>query len=244
MSIAMPRIACASCPIRHRAVCAECAPNELALLEASKSYRTFAKGEQIAWAGEPLTHLSSVVSGAATMSRSLPDGRRQVVGLLLPSDFIGRPGRTTSAYDIVAAGETTLCRFERKRFEEIVAESPNVTHRLLTMTLNELDAARDWSVVLGRMTAREKVANFLVSLARRVQLEEGASGEGPVELTLPLPRESLADYLGLTIETTSRQFSQLKRDGLIGVPSLRGVTIPDLDLLALEVADDDGGLWS
>lgn len=244
MSIAPPRLACSDCPIRHRAVCAECDADELALLETSKTYRTFAKGDQIAWAGEELGHLSSVVSGAATMSRTLADGRRQIVGLLLPSDFIGRPGRSTSPYDIVAATELTLCRFERARFEEIVRTSENVAHRLLTMTLDELDAVRDWSVVLGRMTAREKVANVLVSLARRTRADDATPRKGPIAMTLPLPREALADYLGLTIETTSRQFSRLKSEGLILVPGPRDVVIPDLDRLALELADDDGGVWS
>ena len=229
------------CPIRHRAVCAECDDVELSVLENIKSYVTVPKGGSVAEAGEPLAHLSSVVSGCATMSRTLADGRRQMVGLLLPSDFIGRPGRATALYDIEAASDVTLCRFERRAFEGIVKSSPNVARRLLTMTLDELDVARDWQVLLGRLTARERVIQFLLSLVRREATEAGAAHRsGPVSLELPLSRELIADYLGLTIETTSRQFTALRKDGLIETPTARTVQVPDLAQLVLESMDDDG----
>lgn len=235
-------LTCGDCPIRHNAVCATCDAAELAVLEAAKSYRTFPAGSLIAEAGQPLAHLSSIVSGCATMSRTLEDGRRQTVGILLPSDFIGRPGRETSVYDIETLSEVTLCRFERKTFERLVVETPHIATRLLSMTLDELDAARDWAVVLGRLTAREKVAAFLVSLARRQAVSQGkAVPQGFAVLHLPLSREAMADHLGLTIETTSRQMTALRRDGLIETPSNREIRIPEFEALAIEAADDDDG---
>ncbi len=240
-----PQYACDSCPIRHNAVCADCDADELALLERIKTYRTFKAGDAIATAGEPMAHLSSVVTGCATMSRTLEDGRRQTVGLLLPSDFIGRPGRSTSPYDVEAVSEVVLCRFERRTFEKLLAETPHIANRLLTMTLDELDAAREWAVVLGRMTARERLAALLVSLARRdatvTRIPASAARGAGVTLHLPLSREAIADHLGLTIETTSRQISALRRDGLIQTPSPRTLRIPDLDRLALEAGDDSDG---
>ncbi|SDE37227.1 transcriptional regulator FnrL [Limimaricola pyoseonensis] len=236
--------ACGNCPIRHNAVCAECDADELAVLERAKSYRQVPAGTSLASAGEPLHYLSSIVTGSATMSRTLEDGRRQMVGLLLPSDFIGRPGRSASAYDVVALSDVTLCRFERRTFERLVRETPHIATRLLTMTLDELDAARDWTVVLGRMTARERLAAFLVSLARR-RARSGAGAGRALTLQLPLSREAMADHLGLTIETTSRQVTALRKDGLIETPSLREIRIPDLERLALEAGDDaDGGILS
>ena len=234
------RLACDSCPIRHSAVCAECDTDELGVLEKAKSYRTFPAGATLAAAGERLEHFSTIVSGAATISRSFEDGRRQTVGLLLPSDYIGRPGRAVSAYDIEAVTEVTLCRFERRRFEQLVSDTPHIATRLLSMTLDELDAARDWAVLLGRMTAREKLATFLVRLARRQSIDEPT---GAVDMDLPLSRDALADHLGLTIETVSRQFTRLRKDGLLQVTSARGVHIPDFGRLLLEAGeDDDGGL--
>ncbi|MGZ9810160.1 transcriptional regulator FnrL [Pseudoroseicyclus sp. H15] len=239
-----PIVGCEACPIRFNAVCADCDAAELAILERAKSYRTFPAGTRLAEAGVPLTHFSSLVTGYATMSRTLEDGRRQTVGLLLPSDFIGRPGRQTSAYDVEALSEVTLCRFERGTFERMVRETPHIASRLLTMTLDELDAARDWAVVLGRMTAREKVAAFFVSLARRHASASGIKRpEQGVMLHLPLSREAIADHLGLTIETTSRQITALRKDGLIETPGKRDILIPDFESLALEAGeDDDGGL--
>ena len=239
MTAPSPILACAACPIRHRAVCAECDTEELATLERIKSYRTFTEGQTIARAGEPFTHFSSVVTGAASMSKTLEDGRRQTVGLLLPSDYIGRPGRRTSPYDIVAVADTRLCRFESRPFERMVAEHPHISGRLLEMTLDELDAAREWAVVLGRLTAREKLAAFLVSLARRRAADADRRLSGRVEVDLPLTREAIADHLGLTIETTSRQVTALRKDGLIEMPSLRRVVIPDFDRLVLEAGDED-----
>ncbi|MDN5567297.1 MAG: Crp/Fnr family transcriptional regulator [Paracoccus sp. (in: a-proteobacteria)] len=238
-----PIIACNDCPIRYRAVCAECDADELAVLERVKTYQTYPAGANLASAGEKLDHFSSIISGCATMSRTLEDGRRQTVGLLLPSDFIGRPGRAQSAFDVQALGDVTLCRFERGAFERMVRETPHIATRLLTMSLDELDAARDWAVVLGRMTAREKLAAFLVSLTRRqAQGMGGRLPGGGVTLHLPLTREELADHLGLTIETTSRQMTALRKDGLIDLRQTREIFIPDFEALSAEAGEDgDGG---
>lgn len=239
-----PVFACSSCPIRHSAVCAECDEDELEQLSNIKSYRSFDAGAPLASEGETLEYFSSIVAGCATMSRTLEDGRRQTVGLLLPSDYIGRPGRRQSAFDVEALTDVTVCRFERTAFEKLLRDTPHVATRLLTMTLDELDAARDWTVVLGRMTAREKVAAFLVNLARRqtVTTPEDPTGRSMM-LHLPLSREAMSDHLGMTIETTSRQMTALRKDGLIEMVSNRDIRIPDFGSLAIEAGDDgDGGM--
>lgn len=108
------------------------------------------------------------------------------------------------------------------------------------MTLDELDASREWAVVLGRLTAREKVAAFLSSMARR---SAGSKGSRAISFDLPMTREAMADHLGLTIETTSRQIGALKRDGIIVLDGNRRVKVPDLHVLMAEAGDDsDGGL--
>lgn len=231
---------CLDCPIRHNAVCANCDASELAILENAKSYKTFPAGARLADTGEDMAYLSSIVSGCAAMSKTFEDGRRQTVGLLLPSDFLGRPGRAVSLFDVEALTETTVCRFERNSFEALVERTPHIASRLMKMTLDELDAARERAVVLGRMTAREKLAAFLVSLARR---DARASGQplpsGRVALTLPLTREAIADYLGLTIETTSRQMTALRKDALIETPSARHIDMPDFERLLHEAGSDE-----
>lgn len=244
MSMMTPDLAkqdCSDCPIRHRAVCARCEPDELKLLEDIKYYRTYDPGQTVAWAGDKMDFVASVVSGAATLAQTMEDGRRQMVGLLLPSDFVGRPGRSSVSYDVVAVSKLVMCCFRKAPFEHLIQTTPHIAERLLEMTLDELDAAREWMLVLGRKTAREKIASLLSIIARR-DVPHAADGSRAMTFDLPLTREAMADYLGLTLETVSRQVSALKRDGVIVLEGKRRVHIPDLDRLMEEAGDDsDGG---
>jgi CRP/FNR family transcriptional regulator len=236
---------CADCPIRHRAVCAKCDPQELELLENIKFYRSFSAGQTVMWAGDQMDFVASVVSGVASLTQTMEDGRTQMVGLLLPSDFVGRPGRKTASYTVTASSNLMMCCFRRKPFEEMIASTPHIAHRLLEMTLDELDAAREWMLVLGRKTAREKIASLLSIIARRDAILQKSGMRNRLHFDLPLTREAMADYLGLTLETVSRQMSALKRDGVIILTGKRGVTIPDMGRLLEEAGDDsDGGLLS
>lgn len=235
------RTQCSECPIRHRAVCARCDDDELAQLDKIKFYRSFDQGETIALRGEPLEILASVVAGVANLTRSIEDGRTQMVGLLFPSDFIGRPGRETLTYDVTAATPVTLCCFHRKPFERVLVDTPHVRERLLEMTLDELDAARDWMLLLGRKTAREKIASLLVLLHKRTHAPDSADGGGRVTVHMPITRDAVADYLGVTIETVSRQLTALRKEGLIELDGLRTIIIPDLEAIYAETGDDDDG---
>lgn len=234
---------CNDCPIRHRAVCARCDTDELAMLEQIKYYRSYQAGQTVIWSGDRMDFVASVVTGIATLTQTMEDGRRQMVGLLLPSDFVGRPGRTIAAYDVTATTDLVMCCFRKKPFEEMMIKTPHVAQRLLEMTLDELDAAREWMLLLGRKTAREKIASLLAIIARRDASLKPKIGKGALVFDLPLTREEMSDYLGLTLETVSRQVSALKRDGVIVLEGKRNVTIPDLDRLLEEAGDDaDGGM--
>ena len=111
------------------------------------------------------------------------------------------------------------------------------------MTLDELDAAREWMLLLGRKTAREKIASLLAIIARRDAHLKLKNAKGNIVFDLPLTREEMADYLGLTLETVSRQVSALKRDGVIVLEGKRHIVVPDFDRLLEETGDDsDGGM--
>ncbi|MBP7000396.1 transcriptional regulator FnrL [Amaricoccus sp.] len=236
---------CEDCPIRRRAVCAYCEHDDLEELDRIKTYRSYEPGETIAWAGERMVMVGSVVSGVAMLSRTLADGRRQMVGLLLPSDFLGRPGRGTNAYDVVAATDTVFCMFQKPEFERLVTRMPQIERRLLQMTLDELDSAREWMLLLGRKTAREKIASLFVIMARRDAALNRERRPGELIFPLYITREAMADYLGLTIETVSRQISALRRDKLVELGENRMVRVPDLLRLIDESGDDaDGGVLS
>jgi CRP/FNR family transcriptional regulator len=234
---------CGDCPIRHRAVCARCESDELKRLEEIKYYRSFQAGQTVIWSGDRMDFVASVVTGIATLTQTMEDGRRQMVGLLLPSDFVGRPGRSAAAYDVTATTDLVMCCFRKKPFEELMSTTPHIAQRLLEMTLDELDAAREWMLLLGRKTAREKIASLLAIIARRDTSLKLKSAKGSFTFDLPLTREEMADYLGLTLETVSRQMSALKRDGVIGLEGKRHINVPNFDRLMEETGDDsDGGM--
>lgn len=236
-------VRCSDCQIRRRAVCSYCGPRELEFLDAIKSYRTFRPGEEIVAMGESTDFLGSVVEGCVGLSRIMADGRRQMVGLLFPSDFLGRPMRPEAPFDAVAVTDVRLCIFSRPRFETMLKETPALEQRLLEMTLDELDSAREWMVLLGRKTAREKIASFFAIAARRMAAVQALSLDDEIKVELPLTREDMADYLGLTIETVSRQIGALKKAGLIEMTDARHISIPDYDLLLEAAGDDaDGGM--
>ena len=228
---------CGSCPIRHRAICARCDADELQRLDEIKYYRTYEAGQTIMWGGDRMEFVASVVAGTATVEQLTEDGRKQTVGLLLPSDFIGRPGREVAAYGVTAVTDVTLCCFRRKQFEDLVTETPHIAQRMLEMALDELDAARDWMFLLGRKTAREKIASFLTLIVRRTSVPDMPFAEDGIAIELPLTREAMSDYLGLTLETVSRQMSKLKKDGLITLEGKRRVLIPDVDALKAEAGE-------
>lgn len=233
---------CGDCPIRHRAVCARCDSDELAALEQIKYYRSYEAGQTVVWSGDQMDFVASVVTGIATLTQTMEDGRTQMVGLLLPSDFVGRPGRDRAAYDVVATTDLVMCCFRKKPFEDMMLRTPHIGNRLLEMTLDELDAAREWMLLLGRKTAREKIASLIAIIARRDATLAQKRATRNLTFDLPLTREAMADYLGLTLETVSRQVSALKKDGVIILEGKRSVTVPDLDRLLEEAGDDsDGG---
>lgn len=234
---------CGDCPIQHNAVCARCDADELEQLDKIKYYRSFEAGQTIIWSGDEMDFVASVVSGIATLSQTMEDGRTQMVGLMLPSDFVGRPGRGVAPYDVVAVNDMLMCCFRRKPFEEMMLKTPHVAQRLLEMTLDELDSAREWMLVLGRKTAREKIASLLTIIARRNAALHLEHATGQMEFDLPLTREAMADYLGLTLETVSRQVSALRKDGVIELKGKRHVIVPNFDRLVEEAGDDsDGGM--
>lgn len=234
---------CTDCPIRERSVCAPCGPGDLQSLEDVKFYRSFEPGQTIVWEGDRMDFVGSLVSGVATLTQTLDDGRTQMVGLMLPSDFLGRPGRARVTYNAVATTKVLLCCFRRKPFDQMLRDNPGIAHRLLEMTLDELDAAREWMLLLGRKTAREKIASFIVIIARREAAINKSSTRGRIELELPLTREAMADYLGLTLETVSRQINVLKREGVIELQGKRNVILPDFARLVEESGDDSDGGW-
>lgn len=195
-------------------------------------------GQTLMWEGDDSSLVANVLEGVLKLSTSTADGREQIVGVVYPSDFIGRPFGSTTPHSVTALSDVQICLFTRSAFDDFARNHPELEHKLLQRTLTELDRARDWMLLLGRKSAGERVATFLLEMADRLanaSCEKTVNGIGRFDL--PLSRQQMADLLGITIETVSRQMTRLRQAGIIDLPDRRAVTI--LDLAAMK---DEAGL--
>ena len=156
-----------------------------------------------------------MIEGYACRYKILPDGRRQITGFLFAGDFLGLAIGETYVFSAEAMEASTVCRFRKGPFRALVANSPPLEHMLLHRTSHELAAAQNQMLLLGRKTAIERMASFLLDLPGH----DPARPSAPGHVRLPMKRGEIADYLGLTIETVSRVLTRMKVKGLISIPS-------------------------
>ncbi|PHR18573.1 MAG: Crp/Fnr family transcriptional regulator [Sphingopyxis sp.] len=232
---------CDHCVVRNRAICSTLDAAELAALNQISHHRDLKAGQTLAWEGDESFQVANVIEGVLKLSASLSDGREQIVGVAYPSDFIGRPYGSQNRQTITAITDVRLCTFRRADFERFSANHPDLEHKILQRTLTELDRARQWMLLLGRKSAREKLASFLLEMSERLADSGCQSRAMPTDqFGLPFGRQQIADILGLTIETVSRQLTELKKSGLIELPDNRKVVIKDRK--GLEQMTDQSGL--
>lgn len=222
------RTQCRTCPARSKSVCAAAKADELDRLAGLVTPQQLMAGETLIEEGDEATHLFTVTSGSMKIYKLLPDGRRQITGFLFRGDFLGLAFRDTYTYSAEALTDAVVCRFPRRQFTGFVTERPALEHQLLTIASNELAAAQDQMLLLGRKTARERVASFLLGLVRR-QEQLGHDGKA---VRLTMTRSDIADYLGLTIETVSRTFTSLRAGGIIELDGTTLVRVLNRDRLA------------
>jgi CRP/FNR family transcriptional regulator len=204
---------CSACSVRQYTVCAALAPEELHRLDGIVSKLTAEPRQTVFSEGDDADFVYNVTAGSAKVYKLLPDGRRQVTGFLFPGDFLGLAFNGQYAYSAEAIDKIQLCRFPRRKLEALFEEFPKMEKRLLGLASDELAAAQDQMLLLGRKSAKEKIASFLLRLSLR-QIHR-TEAQNPVHL--PMSRADIADYLGLTTETVSRTLTQLKRQGLIAL---------------------------
>ena len=221
----LPKSYCDACAIRNRAICADLDEREIGLLNGIGRRRKLSAGEQLMWEGDEAVLVANVIEGVLKLSSHSADGKEQILGLVYPSDFLGRPFGKTSPYGVEALTDAHICVFERTDFDRFAREHPRLEHKLLERTLSELDRTRRWMLLLGRMNAEQKVASFLLEMAERLGTNQASGPETTV--ALPLSRQQIADVLGLTIETVSRQLTRLRNAGAIDLPSRREIVLRD-----------------
>jgi len=211
-----PAHACQSCDVRANAICASLDGCALAELGSLGRRMTVRSGQTLLWEGDEAALVGNVLTGMLKLSTMTGDGREQIVGVVFPGDFIGRPFGKDSLQTVTALTDATVCVFRRNAFDSFAEAHGEIGQALLRRTLDELDRARRWMLLLGRMSASERVATLLIELHSR--LGHGRSGD---TIMLPLSRQQMGDLLGLTIETVSRTMTRFERAGLIRLPGGR-----------------------
>jgi len=212
-------------------LCRALTAQQLARLNRVSFRKRYPPGQLIAGIDVTEDWCATILSGVIKLTKSLSDGRQQIVGLLFPSDFLGRPFRVDSPYIAETATAVQLCCFSRQHFEELLHEHAELKQLFLERALDEVDAARDWLLLLGRKNAQEKVAAFILSMLRRMRPAEALCVESQQQFDLPVSRTDMADYLGLRLETVSRQLKRLHTSGVIETGLGRAITVRDVQAL-------------
>lgn len=219
---------CRGCVNRFRGLCGTLSDGQILILSKYARLRLIEPGTELIREKIPTNNYYIIISGVLKLSKLMIDGRQQFVGLQFAPDCIGRPFHEDSRVNVVAATEVKICSISRSILDLMIAEIPELKHRLFKQKLNELDAARDWLLTLGRKTASEKVASLLSLVAIH---SSPNNQENAIEFDLPMCRADIADFLGLTTETVCRQITKLRKEKVIKVVNDRHIIIPDLTRL-------------
>ncbi len=221
---------CFGCELRPVSICGALAEHELVELAVMSERRSFSAREVVTIQGDRSDFVFNILSGTIRLYSLLPDGRRQIVGFLLPGDFLGLSMQEDSPFCADAVVDARACCFRRVCFQDFLDRKPHLLRRLHRAAAHEMTMAQQHLVLLGKARAEIRVLSFLVQMRRRWSV---ICGRSSVTVPLPMSRQDIADYLGLTISTVSRTLTRLERDRLI-------LIVPDgvrlLELQAIEEA--------
>ncbi len=221
---------CSHCKVRALSVCSALDGDELEALDRLARHVAFDARATLFEQDEASEAVFNITGGSVRLYKLLPDGRRQIVGFALPGDFLGLSMSDRNAFSADALSAVSACQFPRQLFSDLLDEKPHLLRRLHTMASHELSLAQDQMVILGRRTAEEKVVAFLMGLRKRWSRIDGST----VHVPLPMTRQDIGDFLGLTVETVSRMLTKLAREkALVIVPDgVRLLDLPRLEALA------------
>jgi len=195
----------------------------LASLDRVGSVVTLGREQALFFEGDPADCYFKVVTGAVRSCKLLADGRRHIGDFFLPGDFIGLDAAQNYPFAAEAVTDATLVRYSRRKVDALAAQEPRIAKSLVELMRDGLSIARERMALLGHMTARERIASFLLNLADRAD---------DARIDLPMTRTDIGDFLGLTMETVSRTFSQFKNEGVIKQRGVHEISI--IDRTALE----------
>ena len=208
--------------------------SSLAVMESLAVSMTYHRGQQIYRQKDPAEHWYCIVSGAARKCVLLADSRRQILDFMLPGDFFGFTARDKYALAAEAIVEGTIvARYPRRRLERLANADPEFGQLIREMAFETISHLQSRILILGQMTALQKVSSFIVEMAERLP------GEGSEAFSVIMSRYDIADYLALSAETISRTLTDLRHRGAITLSGMHRLRI--VDRSALEEGSDDGG---
>lgn len=194
---------------------------------AQASLRRVEAKELLFAAGDEVSHVYRIETGAIALYKVLADGRRQVVGFAYPGDLIGLGVEGEHVMNAQAIKPTRLRCLPIATLRQSVIHDPMLGLKLYEALARELATTRDLLLTTGQRSAVERVAGFLLTFSRRNK----RNGQNPADFELPMTRADIGDLLGLTIETVSRTFTKLRMMGLIELPQSNRVSLIDIQEL-------------
>ncbi|NHO29385.1 helix-turn-helix domain-containing protein [Acetobacter farinalis] len=215
---------CTVCGIRGQSICNAINDKELEILAQASSRLTFPPATTLIEEGSPAIAFFNVTKGTVKLFKSLPDGRRQITGFADVGHFLGLTNARTYSFGAETVDTVQVCRFLRPQLETLLTDYPLFERRLLTEITGELAEAQEQMLLLGRKTARERIASFLLARMMPPSPHADSAVEGQM-VSLPMTRVDIADYLGLTIETVSRTLSALRREKIITGTDNHGIRV-------------------
>ena len=219
---------CASCKVRPYSFCRCLKEEELRFFAGISTEKRFTDKEMIFLQADEGERLYNITEGNVKVFQLLHDGRIQIIGFLYPGDFFGIYKKGKYNYSAQAIGDINVCEFKEGVLDQHMKENGKLSRELLNMTTNELILAQDRIKVLGKLTATERMASFINNISKqraRIQWQDNP-------ISLPMSRQDIADYLGLTIATVSREITNLKTSLVIKMMSTNQIYIKDKAKLA------------
>lgn len=217
---------CLDCDARHIGMCDALSDADMSSLARVAQKVKVPAGKAFIDEGSDASYFYDVSHGDVRVFKSLADGRRQVTGFMGAGHFLGLAIRGKYAFSAEAMNDVELCRFDRKALHKVFHKFPALERKLLDVTTHEMVVAQEQMLLLGRKTALERVASFLMAWAERLEIyTRDDVADTSLTMALPMNRTDLSDYLGLTIESVSRAFSRLKQDGFISFTHSHEVTV-------------------
>ena len=218
---------CNICKVRTYSFCRCLDEDKIQVFSHISFEKDFSNKETIFLQNDTSKYLYNITEGNVKIYQLLDDGRIQIIGFLYPGDFFGSYSNNKYNYCAEAIGNLKTCAFDQKILDKYLDENPVLAKELLNKTSYELTLAQDRLTVLGKLKATERITKFLLNISE--QRKRIGWKNNPI--SLPMTRQDIADYLGLTIETVSREFSNLKSSNIIKGITSKQIYLTDFEKL-------------